>query len=82
MTGSGDEAVSSAPEPTNPDKTPEEKLFAPNLIIQGLCIISVVAVAIYDLRTPEESVSPIVYGTLLGLYLGLDPTKIVKGFIK
>lgn len=40
--------------------------------IRGIAIIAVVVLALIDLRTPDESVPVIVYGSLIGLALGVD----------
>ena len=49
-----------------------------NTIVQLACIAAIAALAIFDLRTPTESVPDIVYGTLLGVVLMLNPFELVK----
>lgn len=42
-------------------------------IIRGLCVLVIAAIAIYDLAVETDEVPLVVYASIVGLGLGIDP---------
>lgn len=77
------QSASTGTEPTavtrSKHHTTNRTLPSKSTIVQLVCIVAVAGVAIFDVRSPGESVPAIVYGTLLGVALGIDPMSFLKG---
>lgn len=53
------------PDPPPADRPPVTQYGA--AVIRVACIAAVAALGVFDLRTPDEAVPAIVYGTLIGI---------------
>lgn len=72
----------SSPESDEKLNPPSHKQPLASYVVKGLLGLGLIALAGYDLRTPDTAVPPIVYGIIGGLAAGPDLVGAAKGAIK